>query len=397
MAEGTLARAKWAALDLFGRKSRQKARALGKENESLVRICNDLFYVAVPALLDRNPRATRLAADSTGRACYCGGYKVVENALPKVSFTETVDESADYYFLWGYKASKPNVALAAAAARGGATLVTCEDGFLRSADTWANYAAPDRYRHGCSVIFDTIGFYYDATRPSGIENMLNDPGFSISEEQAREAKRLIDRIVSAKLTKYNHQPIFTPDVGRRGRRKVLVVDQSYGDFAIKKGWGSDQTFADMLEDAKAQNPDADILVKTHPDTMTGKRAGYYDGVREEGNVFRVTMPVNPYSLMEIVDKVYVCSTQLGFEALMAGKEVHVYGMPFYAGWGLTEDMQKNPRRTRRRSLEEVFHAFYLLYTRWTDVDSGALCSIDKAIDNLISLREEYAALRRGNG
>ena len=396
MAEETWTKVQQAVFDLFGRKSRRKACALEKENEALGRFCNDMFYVAVPALLDRNPRAMRLSAASTGLACYRGGYKVVENALPNVSFTETIDENADYCFLWGYKASKSNVALAAAAARGEVPLVTCEDGFLRSADTWANYAAPDRYRHGCSVIFDTVGFYYDATRPSGIENMLNDPNFAVSEEQSREAKRLIGRIVSAKLTKYNHQPIFTPDVGRRGRRKVLVVDQSYGDFAIKKGWGSDQTFADMLEDAKRENPDADIIVKTHPDTMTGKRGGYYTDVKEEGNVFRMTAPVNPYSLMEIVDKVYVCSTQMGFEALMAGKEVHVYGMPFYAGWGLTIDKQKNSRRTNRRTLEEMFHIFYLLYTHWVDIETGKPCAIDKAIDNLMSLRDEYAAVRPGN-
>jgi capsular polysaccharide export protein len=128
--------------------------------------------------------------------------------------------------------------------------------------------------------------------------------------------------------------------------------------------------------------------------VTGKRRGYYDAVAEEGRVFRVTMPVNPYSLMELVDKVYVCSTQFGFEALMAGKEVHVYGMPFYAGWGLTIDRQRNPRRTNRRSLEEVFHIFYNLYTRWTDPETGEAWTVDRAIDHLVALRAEYAAFRQ---
>lgn len=89
----------------------------------------------------------------------------------------------------------------------------------------------------------------------------------------------------------------------------------------------------MLDAAIKENPDADILVKTHPDAMTGVRNGYYDNLKEQGNIFRVTMPINPYALMEVVDKVYVCSTQFGFEALMAGKEVHVFGMPFYAVGG----------------------------------------------------------------
>ena len=317
-----------------------------------------------------------------------------------MEFTDN-PQRGDPCFFWGFGKSWNNVRAAELCLRRGCIPVLCEDGFLRSADTWANYSTPPQYRQGCSVIFDTRGFYFDATRMSTVELMLNDRSLVVSDAQRAEARRLIDRIVGAKLTKYNHQPIFTPEVGRPGRRKVLVVDQSYGDFAIRRGWGSDKTFADMLEDAKRNNPDCDILVKTHPDTMTGKVLGYYDNVREEGNVFRVTMPINPYSLMEVVDKVYVCSTQLGFEALMAGKEVYVYGMPFYAGWGLTHDAQTKSSRTNRRTLEEVFYIFYVLYTHWVDVGTGLPTDIDHAIDNLTAIRDEYAALcaagKAGNG
>ena len=77
---------------------------------------------------------------------------------------------------------------------------------------------------------------------------------------------------------------------------------------------------------------------------------------------------------------------------MAGKEVHVYGMPFYAGWGLTHDAQRKELRVNRRSLEEVFYIFYVLYTHWIDIETGAPCSIDRAIDNLLVLRAEYRAI-----
>ena len=81
---------------------------------------------------------------------------------------------------------------------------------------------------------------------------------------------------------------------------------------------------------------------------------------------------------------------------MAGKEVHVFGMPFYAGWGLTIDAQKNHRRTNTRTLEEVFHIFYILYTHWINGDTGKVCEIDESIDYLIRLREEYQKFIRGN-
>ena len=403
MSEGgknLFARLRHLASVAVGRDARRRARNLAAKLEKeksktaeLRGICKDICPAAMAALLDANARDGISPFKLAGRGLYLNKYEVVKQALPSLDWANDPGEESGLCFVWGMNPEGRNLRTIAAAVRENARLVLCEDGFLRSADTWANAAAEPRYRHGCSVVYDTLGFYFDATRPSFIERMLNDTTLAVADGQRREARRLIDRIVSEKLTKYNHQPVFTPQVGRPGRRKVLVVDQSYGDQAIAKGWGSDKTFADMLEDAKRDNPDADILVKTHPDTMTGKRGGYYTGVKEEGNVFRVTMPINPYSLMEQVDKVYVCSTQMGFEALMAGKEVHVYGMPFYAGWGLTIDKQKNPRRTNRRTLEEVFYIFYIMYTRWVDVETGKPCTIDKAMDNLLALRSEYAKLQ----
>ena len=43
--------------------------------------------------------------------------------------------------------------------------------------------------------------------------------------------------------------------------------------------------------------------------------------------------------------VYTVSSQMGFEAIFAGHRPRVFGKPFYAGWGLTEDDEVIPRRT----------------------------------------------------
>ena len=90
--------------------------------------------------------------------------------------------------------------------------------------------------------FDDLTSYFDATRPSRLEQMLNDPNLIISEEQKFRAKKCIDTIIKNHLTKYNSQPIFEPDIGRKNVKKVLVVDQSYGDMSILKGMGSDEIF-----------------------------------------------------------------------------------------------------------------------------------------------------------
>ena len=218
--------------------------------------------------------------------------------------------------------------------------------------------------------------------------MLNDKNIILSKEQIERAKNLIKKITDNHLTKYNHQPIFTPSIGTH-KEKVLVVDQSYGDMSIGRGMASDRTFENMLDCAIKENPDADIIVKTHPDTIAGGRGGYYTKLKNHDNIYITTDPINPISLVNYVDKVYVCTTQLGFEALMCGKEVHVFGMPFYAGWGLANERQTLARRTNKRTLEEVFYIAYIMYTRYFNPYTKQPCEIEEAIECLLKLREEY--------
>lgn len=352
-----------------------------------------LFEAACAMALAASPSVGRVprVVDIGHRAHAFLATKALSAIYPEISI-DTLDagvERGDSFFLWGSGPTHENLRLVSSCLSAAGKLYMCEDGLLKSADTWCAQNVPERFKCGCSVVIDDSAYYFDATKPSAVERMLNDQSFVVTEAERDLARKRIGRIVSEKLTKYNHQVMEVPIVGRPRRPKVLVVDQSFGDYAIRKGMADEHTFEKMLSDAIHDNPDADILVKTHPDAMTGVRRGYYDSVQESVGVFRVTMPVNPYSLMEIVDKVYVCSTQFGFEALMAGKEVHVYGMPFYAGWGATIDSQKCERRTNTRTVEEIFHIFYLCYTHWYNPDTMTACTIDDCMDWLLSRREEY--------
>ena len=271
-------------------------------------------------------------------------------------------------------------------------LVKMEDGFLRSADTWCNLLVDVKYIMGIAFTFTNDVFYFDATQSSFMERQINNKDFKLSKEQKKRAQNAIKTIIDNHLTKYNHQPIFEPKIGREGVKKILVVDQSYGDFSIKQGLADDNTFAEMLEAAIKENPDADIIIKTHPDAIapgTKKPLGYYSTIVEHDNIYLMRQPINPISLLKYVDKVYVCTTQFGFEALMCGKEVHTFGMPFYAGWGLTIDKLKNPRRTARRTLEEIFYIAYIKNTYYVDPVNKCPCNIERAMEYLIELREEY--------
>ena len=263
-----------------------------------------------------------------------------------------------------------------------------ENGFLRSAAGWGSESELGRYTHAVSFIIDKVP-YFDATQPNNLETMLNNSQLILSKEQKKRARDCINRIVNTHLTKYNHQPIFTPNIGRQGVKKILVIDQAYNDMSIIKGWGDDNTFEMMLQKAREENPDADIIVKTHPDVIAGQRAGYYTAIHSHDNIYVYSSPINPISLVKYVDKIYVCSSQLGFEALMCGKEVHVFGMPFYAGWGLTIDEKSNSRRTNKRSLEEIFYIAYIMYTKYINPDRCGRCEIEDAMNYLLQLRTQF--------
>ena len=265
-----------------------------------------------------------------------------------------------------------------------------EDGFIRSITPvgYRKMNVPLKYRQGCAAILDSNGIYINASGLSFIELGLNSEWY-ISDEQKERARNLIDIIIQKKISKYNHQPIMNLNIGDPSRKKILVIDQVYGDKSITFGWADDQTFSSMLEAAIKENPEADILVKTHPVGNISK--GYFTDMECKDNLYKIDFSINPISLLEQVDKVYVCTSQMGFEALMCGKEVHVFGMPFYAGWGATLDRQKNPRRTKKRSMEEIFYVAYVMCTTYVSYKTNSVCEIEQAIDELLELREEYWA------
>lgn len=273
------------------------------------------------------------------------------------------------------------------------------DSFLRSVYPFSYYSSckNKNYVKGISITFDDITAFFDSTKASRLEQMLNDKELVLSDKQINRARYCIDYIINNHLTKYNAQPIFVPNYGRPGKKKILVVDQKFGDMSIALGMANEKTFKDMLQHAINNNPDADILIKSHPDFIYGKQKSYYNKFNAKyNNVYFITEPINPISLIQYCDKVYVCSTQFGFESLMCGKETHVFGMPFYAGWGLTHDNIKLDRRTNKRTLEEIFYITYIEYSYYVNPNTGKQCEIEEAMEYLINLRNECFNLEKQN-
>jgi len=275
-------------------------------------------------------------------------------------------------------------------ASGITNLLFLEAGFLRGVVLDNSCSV---YDQAICFFVDDLGFHFDPTAPTRLECLLNDPHLNPTAADLERARALRTRIVESRLTKYNDQPMTVP-VGAKRSSRVLVVEQARNDWAVLKSGGSRRRFDSILHTALDENPDAEILVKVHPDSLDGKRGGlqrsYFGRLKGTGRITIVREKVNPFALLESVDKVYVFSSMLGFEASLMGKEVHVFGTPCYAGWGVTRDRQAVPRRARRRSLDELVYFIYFTYQCYKNLE-GEWCRAEDAIDILLDLRERYMA------
>jgi capsular polysaccharide export protein len=290
----------------------------------------------------------------------------------------------DGVLAWGLKPNTERAAQYATVHK--LPLLRLEDGFVRSVGLGVEGARP------LSLVLDAKGMYYDASAPSELEDMIRDAP-QTDDLALTRAQSAMRAIVQGKVSKYNGSPVGLPLelLQGAGRPRVLVVDQTRGDMSVVKGLVPQGGFQDMIQAAIDENPEAEILLKIHPDVAAGKKRGCFDRIPVHPRVRVLGAAVSPIDLLAAVDRVYCATSQLGFEALMVGKPVTCFGAPFYAGWGLTDDRIAVPRRGVPRSLPQVFEAAYLRYARYVAPDSGAPCAAEEVISHLALQRQMFEA------
>ena len=278
----------------------------------------------------------------------------------------------------------------AAAARSGARLSRVEDAFLRS-------LFPGRAGEpALGLLLDHQGVHYNPARPSDLETLLaTDP---LDDHALLERARLgMARLKAAGLSKYSAHD---PDLAPPPPGYVLIVDQVRGDASLTHG-GLDgpvppHLFREMLIQAQLDFPGARIMIRTHPETQGGHRTGHFtadDALPD--HITLLDAPVSPWELLEGAIAVYTVSSQLGFEAILAGHKPVVFGLPFYAGWGLTNDMTPHPGRSRRLTRAQLFAGAMLLYPLWYDPCRDRLCSFEDALDHIEALTRAWRDDRHG--
>lgn len=266
-------------------------------------------------------------------------------------------------------------------------VVHVEDAFLRSVHPGREGGAPP-----LGLLVDDLGVHFDSSRPSRLERILATDPLDDGAILAR-ARDGIERLKAAHLSKYN---AFDPDLAVPEPGYVLVIDQTQGDASIEWGGASASTFREMLVFAQEEHPGARIVIKTHPETALGHRPGHYTEGHAHGRISLLDAPVSPWKLMEGAVGVYTVSSQMGFEAILAGHRPRVFGQPFYAGWGLTADENPVARRERKLTRAQLFAAAMILAPTWHDPCRDRLCSFEEAVDQLEAEVRAYREDRHGH-
>lgn len=326
---------------------------------------------------------------------------ILRACCSQLLFRGSVDDVAklapgprDCIAIWG---AVPPPGLADLTTRCGATLLRIEDGFIRSVGLGSDLIPPQ------SLVIDARGIYFDATQPSDLEVMLATARFD--EPTLARAAQVREKIVAEGLTKYNIERQVTPKWAGQHPFVILVPGQVQSDASITLGGTSIRTNLALITKVRTACPDAVIVYKPHPDVMSGNRHGRAAEREAMAIADVVETECSIVSCIEACDALHTITSLSGFDALLRGKPVTTWGMPFYAGWGLTEDRAPNAiaaaRRTRRLSVDEIVAGALLHYpVYWNSVnerhtDCESVLSDIAYSRNLLERSRKLDGLRRG--
>jgi capsular polysaccharide export protein len=265
-------------------------------------------------------------------------------------------------------------------------LLTIEDSFLRSVRT-GRQGAPS-----LGVICDRRGIFFDTTQDSDLTALIK-ASVGVPQVELDKAVAGIDVLKTQGLSKYN---AFELDDADLPTDFVLLVDQTKGDASVRLGSANSDSFQTMLKCAMDEHPGVKILIKAHPETLAGKRSGHFNATDAQGVVEFYGKAVSPWRLMKSARAVYCVTSQMGLEAIFAGHRPVVFGLPFYASWGMTDDRHADATQKGWRKPEHLFWAAYLKYPLWYDPFFERRSTFYKTVDVLSAQAKNWRDGSRGS-
>lgn len=256
-----------------------------------------------------------------------------------------------------------------------------EDGFIRSVGLGLQHTPP------ASLCVAEHGLHFDAGAEGDFVRLARSADFA--PDLLDRAARLRRRLAEEGITKYNLPA--GPPLPEVDRPRLLVAGQVEDDASIRHGAPGLATNAALLQAARARRPDAFILWRPHPDVLTGLRPGAVAPEVVAACADGVAQSASTEACLDWAEEVECITSQIGFEALLRGRRAAVHGRPFYAGWGLTQELSgPGFSRGRALSLDMLTAAALILHPRCIDPRTRLPCTPERLLD---ALAEERAAAR----
>lgn len=263
----------------------------------------------------------------------------------------------------------------------GHPIAEIEDGMIRGRGLGANCVPP------LSIVVDFSGIYFDPAQSSDLERILQTTDMEAA--LLDRAARLRRMIIEGGISKYDAAA--SEELESASGRRILVMGQVEDDRSVLNG-GFGQSNLGLLMRARRLEPDALLIYRPHPDVEAGHRKGHVSDHRALQFANEIDRGGSITSLIDSVDGVHCITSLGGFEALLRGKQVTTHGVPFYAGWGLTIDLGPiPPRRTRRRSLDELVAATLILYPTYFDPVTRLPCPPEVLVGRIMRNEDGFAA------
>lgn len=277
--------------------------------------------------------------------------------IQKKSFTK-----GDKIILWGFKASCNKIYQYAK--ENNISIITFEDGFIRSVGLGSDFVPP------YSLVMDSKGIYYNPKKTSQLEHIILH-NQTITPEQKERVENFIVLYKEMQISKYNIVQQNTQEekdfiLQRANKKKIiLITGQVSDDMSIIYGATKIQNYSHLVREVRKNNPSAFIIYKHHPDVIASNRNGYIESEYLLQYVDCITQNLTSIDAIQIADEIHTITSTIGFEALLYGKKVVHYGMPFYGGYGFTDDKSEIRNKRNVVDFNTFCYAALFLYPYYT--------------------------------
>ncbi|MGA9919341.1 MAG: capsular biosynthesis protein, partial [Paraburkholderia sp.] len=214
-----------------------------------------------------------------------------------------------------------------------------------------------------------------------------------------ELDRLMQRFVRSHASTKRRSQSDCPAALLETKRltRVMLIDErarshGLGATAVRN---SRRAFMRMVQAACSAHPQAEFWIARSDDKGTGRwLSSSVDCMPPD--VQRLADHESLCAALPHVDHVYTLGASEGMHALLADVPVHVFGAPYYAGWGLTDDDLYLQNRSARPTLAALFDVVFLRFTRYLNPFTHTLGTLDDLLDSIElqrAVRHRFADLQ----